>query len=244
MGRMFFLGPALVVLLVASNCRRPPEAVVRYEPPLRLDDLEAGLAYQPNGFRLLTDAPTDGRFPCPLAIAKFTPRESDSGGELHFAALAPLEQALWTEHLRGVNAVRDVIFLRPLSTRPEGQSLAALCAAAARLGAPLLLVYTPNGLGPNSAQVLGVLYDTNRQHPLATLHAEATILNALSLEVSPYQEAGDQRDQDARYQVQRQFEQHTRECLRELIRLDTPPPTTQPHKWDKPLLERWWLPRP
>ncbi|MEW6198906.1 MAG: hypothetical protein AB1601_09610 [Planctomycetota bacterium] len=234
----------LIVAGMLTGCQEPPPAVVRYEPPLRMDDLEAGLTFQPNGFQLLTDDTTTGRFPCPLAIAKYVPREVDTGGELQFCPLTPLEQAWWTEQVRGVNAIRDVIFLRPLSTRPAGQGLAALCDTAARLGAPWLLVYAPNGLGPNSAQVLGVLYDTSPPRALATLHAETVVVDALALETSPYQETGDQRDRDARYQVQRRFERLLLECLHALIQRDAPPTTTQPHKWDKPLLERWWLPRP
>jgi hypothetical protein len=230
--------------LLAAGCAEKSQPGLSYEPPITIEHLAAGLTAPDQGFTLLTDRHTEGRFACPLAVAKFTPREMPGGCELVLVALPSSEQAYWTEQMRGVTAVRDLIFLRPIATRPEGQGLTALCQTAKRLGAPLLLVYAPNGLGPNSAQVFGVLYESETQTVLATMRASSTMLNEEGEEVSPDQRRGDHRSTDARYQAQRQFEGYALACLRELIRQDGQLATTQPHnKWSQPFLERWWIPR-
>lgn len=234
------VGPTLALTLAClAGCAKAPQVV--YEPPVSMDDLAPGLSAPDNNYALLGDMQTSGRFACPLAIAKFASRDHDDGPQIDLVAARPREQAYWTEQLRGIAAVREVIFLSPLTTRPNGSGVPNLCATARRLGAPLLLVYAPNGLGPNSAQVFGVLWDTAAVQPLATLHASSQILDDDGQEESPNDERGDHRDQDARYQAQRSFEHHLFACLRELIERDTPAPTTQPHRWEKPLVERWWI---
>jgi len=212
-----------------------------YEPRLDLSLLAPGLAAPDNAFTLLAEVHTEGRFACPLAVAKFGWAGDESAPALVFQTLSPEEEARWTEQVRGVAALRDLIFLRPLTVRPEEPTVANLCATAQRLGAPLLLVYAPNVFGPNSAQVFGVLYDTASCHALATLHVSRALRDEEGNEVSPAEKRGDHRDIDAPYQAQRAFEAQTVACLRELIHRDVPPATTQPHHWQQPLTERWWI---
>lgn len=236
---------ALMVLAVvtwpSSGCHEERVAFV-YEPPLTIDDLARGLEAPNNAFLLLSNTVTTGRFASPLAIAKLEPRQDHlNGAALEFVQMKPNEEAYWTEQMRGVIALQELIFLRPRTTKPEGQTLEALCGAARRLEAPLLLIYAPNALGPNSAQVFGVLYDTATHRPLATLHASSTFLDTEGMEVSPDEEEGDFRQVDAHYQAQREFEKHALACMRAVIHLDHSAPTTQPHGWDQPFLERWWI---
>ena len=239
LGRVTNVGLPLIALLVCLGCHgRPPAA---YEPPLDLAQLAPGLQPPDNSFCLLADVHTEGRFACPLAIAKFLPQGPENDRQLVLQSPLPEEEAYWTEQVRGVSAIREVVFLRPISVRPEETSLAQLCATAQRLGAPLLLVHVPNRVGPNSARVLGVMYDTASAQPLATLHASSTILNQKGQEVAPDRQRGDHRRTDAQYQAQRAFEGHALACLREMIHLDSPSPTTQPHSWQLPLAERWWI---
>ena len=229
----------LSVTLLLSGCHERHAA--SYDRPIRMDDLAPGLSAPENSFVLLADAHTEGRFACPIAIAKFEPATENGSEGLTLVPLQSHEQAYWTEQMRGVAAVQELVFLRPRSTRPEGQSLTALCDAAKRLGAPLLLIYATSGFGPNSARVLGVLYDTETRQPLATLGASSIILDAEGEEISPASERGDHRNGDARYLAQREFEGHALACLRELIHRDSRPTTTQPHRWSQPFIERWWI---
>jgi hypothetical protein len=229
------------VLLVASLAGCHEKKQIAYWPAVRMDDLAAG-APVPNGdFVLLVDQQTEGRFGCMLAIAKLVPGTDQTAGVLALASLHPNEEAYWAEQMRGVAAIQKLVFLRPRSIRPEEQSTATLCDTAVRLGAPLLLVYAPGESGPNSAEVLGVLYDAGSQQIIATLRAASQRLNAKGEEVAPDRKRGDQRDHDAHYQAQREFESHTLACLRELMHRDSKPTTTQPNRWEQPFFERWWL---
>jgi len=233
--------PLTLAALALAGCGGKPQ--VAYSPPVELGDLTAGLAAPDNTYVLLADEPTEGRFACALAIARLTGGEESGGERTVLVATQPNEQAFWTEQMRGIPAIRELLFLSPRSTRAEGEGVPHMCAAAERLGAALLLVYAPNVLGANSAEVLGALYDTSSHEVLATLHASSTILDEDGRQVSPDPLRGDHRASDARYQAQRKFESYALACLRELIQRDAPPATTQPHKWKKPWNERWWVPR-
>jgi hypothetical protein len=226
-----------LVLTLLSACHRQEE--VRYEPPLRMTDLAAGVTAPEDGYALLTDAHTVGRFTCPLAVAKLAPQEDMDDSVLRLTAMRPAEEACWTDVLRGVDAIRFVLFMRPTTVAPKPGDLPTLCRVAHEMGAPLLVVYAPNGLGPNSAQVLGVLYDTAEQWPIATFRAAEQYFNDDGEEESPNDETGDLRSIDARYQAQRAFERYVRDCLRDLIERDEPPATTQPHRWKEPVIDRY-----
>jgi hypothetical protein len=233
----------LTLLLLLAGCATKTSPVPAFQPPINMQDLAPGLDAPENTYALLSDAASTGRFACQLAVAKLVPHENgDYDYALAFEALRPNEQAYWAEQFRGVSSIQGLIFLTPFATRPDGHHIENLCATARRLQASLLLVYTPNGLGPNSAQVLGVIYDALTCEPLGTLHASSHFVDDEGTEIPLGDELGDQRDIDARYQAQRAFERHALACIRDLIHADQPPPTTQPHEWQKDLAERWWLP--
>nr|HPM25198.1 hypothetical protein [Phycisphaerae bacterium] len=129
----------LTMLGLWAGCHESqPQLTV--EPRLDMSDLAAGLSSVESGFTLLADQQTEGRFSCALAIAKFVASDNGQHGALEFVTLQPNEESYWLEQMRGVLAVQELVFLRPRTTRPEGQSVAALCDAARRLKAPLLLV--------------------------------------------------------------------------------------------------------
>jgi hypothetical protein len=237
---------ALLLIVVIAGCKMPPRAV---EPPppapepsprVTFADLAPGVTPPAGDFALLADIHSAGRFSCSLAIAKFVP-QAGAAQALTFVAIPRNEQAYWLEQMVGVEAIRDVQFLRPITTRPEGQELSALCAAARKLKAPLLLVYAQDFPDAHDAAIWGVLYEAGGGRALATLHAaqqSASIdPNAVPLDSL----VGDHRGADPRFQAQRAFEAHTLACLRDLIHLDQPPPSTQPHRWQTPLIERWWI---
>jgi hypothetical protein len=232
-------GPlCVVVALVMLGCAAQPTGT--HERHIQMRELAAGAAPVDNGYRLLAQERTQGRFACSLAIAKLAPGEQ--AGEMNLVELTPAEEAYWIDAVRGVSEVRDLQFLSPISVRPDEPNTGTLCAAAAVREASLLLLYAPNRYGPNSTQVLGVLIDVETGQPIAVLHASAAFKNEQGEEVSPDNELGDHRDIDAYYQASRAYEQHLLRCLAELIHADAPPPTTQPHRWKTPPEQRWWLP--
>jgi hypothetical protein len=231
----------LFATLLAIGCA-DSEPVIEYEPPIKLDDLAPGLPRSENDYVLLTDEHTVARFAATLAIAKFVPHDGDNGLQMKLAAPPQAEQALWTETLRGLAKIRDVIFISPLTVKPRDHDMESLCETARAMRARLLLVYARNGLGPNSAQVMGVIYDAATCEPLGTMHASACFVNNDGVEVSIVEADGDHRDVDARFQSQQTFERLALQCLRDLMDLDELSPTKQPHDWGTPFEERWWLP--
>jgi hypothetical protein len=233
-------GFALAAWIALAGCACSEKRPVVYTPPRVVAQFAPGLTMPDNGYHVLADVHTEGRFACPLAVAKFAPPPNAA---LPFVPIPtrPEEEAYWTEQLRGVTAIREVIFMRSLDARPDEATVATLCAAAQRKQAPLLLTYLPDPLGPNSAQILGVVYDTASAQPLATLHAAVRFVDEHGIEASPNKKKGDHRAIDGRYQAQRAFEVQALACLRDMIHLDVAPPTTQPHHWQQPLTERWWI---
>jgi hypothetical protein len=230
----------LLCVFVASamlGCAAQPPGVC--ERRIHMQELAVDVPPVDNGYRLLAQERTHGRFACSLAIAKLAPGEEV--GTVNLVELAPAEEAYWTDAVCGVSEVRDLQFLSPISVRPDEPDTETLCAAAAAREATLLLLYVSNRYGPNSAQVLGVLYDVPSCQPIASLHASASFLNEQGEEVSPDKRFGDHRETDASFQASRAYEKHLLSCLGELIHNDSPPPTTQPHRWSTPPSERWWL---
>ncbi len=230
--------------VVAGGCGGKQEHVVTYAPPVEMGELAAGLNAPSNSYALVTDQTTEGRFACALAIARLGAAVDGDNQAALVVPTQPNEQAFWSEQMRGIPAIRELVFLSPRSTRADGPSAPDICNAAQRVGAALLLIYATNTLGPNSAEVLGALYDTKSRTVLATLHASATFIGAEGQQESPDPLEGDHRDEDARYQAQRKFEGYALACLRDLMQRDHKPTATQPHDaWLKPFNERWWIPR-
>lgn len=223
------------------GCRSP--SVVRVQARITQDDLAPGLDAPQDAHLLLDRAATSGRFACGLAIAKFNTRGEGFEPDLQLSDISPGEQARWDETFRGIASIRELIFLSRISSHGGRRDPTALCMVARRLGAPLLLIYSPNRHGPNTAQVLGVLYEVRDARPIATLHAAARFVDQEGNETPPEDKLGDQRQWDARYQAARAFEQHALSCLLDLVELDSTPATTQPHDWQKPWPERWWVPQ-
>ena len=230
----------LLSLITLTMLGCAPRARV-YERQIHMHELAADVAEVDNTYRLEVAEQTRGRFACSLAMAKLVP--GGEVGSVNLVEMTPAEEARWIDAVCGLTELRDLQFLSPLSVVPEQPATATLCAAAAARGATLMLLYAPNRYGPNSAQVLGVLYEVASGRPLAALHASASFLNEEGEEVSVDLKIRDERDQDAYYQASRAYEQHLVQCLGELIRQDSLPPTTQPHRWETPPSRRWWLPR-
>ena len=224
-----------------TGCATRKEAPRVYERKVEMRELTGDVSPASDAFKLQAAEPTIGRFACSLSIAKFTLDETT--GAIRFRHTTDMEEAAWGEATRGLSELINMQFLTPIDTVPNPPSLDYLCAAARDLNTSMLLIYVPNRYGPNSAQVLGVLYDAISEHPVATLHTSANFLDEEGLETAPDELDGDHRDADAYYQASRAYERQLVQCLGALIRQDTPAPASQPHRWDTPPNQRWWIPR-
>lgn len=240
-------GPILLAVGMLVGCAQKETAPIAYDPPACFNDLGADLAaaetsLPADGYRVLTGEATTGRFACDVAIAKFSRQAGGEGATTGLITPTPAEQAYWAQRFRGVQQVRALTFLTPKTVRLDGDSVESLCAAAADLGAPLLLVYTRSVTGPNAANAVGVVYRTSDAAVLATLRSQGEGPATLGEDGKLLDETpGDHRDVDARFQMQRRFEDHAFACIRDLVHADRPAPTTQPHDWQQPFIERWWM---
>ena len=224
------------------GCATRTEAPRVYERKVEMRDLAADAKPAENAFVLQASESTQGRFACGLSVAKFMLDEES--GKIKFASMTDMEEAGWVEATRGLREVTDLQFLTPTDTVPNPPSLDYLRAAALDLRTSLLLVYCPNRFGPNSAQVLGVLYDAVTGRVLASLHTSSNFLDDEGIESPPEELKGDHRDADAYYQAGRAYERLSVQCLGTLIKQDSPAPATQPHdRWSTPPNQRWWIPR-
>ncbi|MFH1746364.1 MAG: hypothetical protein ABIG44_04895 [Planctomycetota bacterium] len=234
---------ALVALILTTliGCHRPPVTV--YEDRLDMDQLATGMSAQDNQYCLLVGQQTTGRFPCTLAIAQYAPTAGVAEA-LSVMDMKPADEATWSETFRGSIAVRDLRFISPRSLKATGEDRAGAIRAARLAGARLLLVHAVNRYGPNSAQVLGVLYETDTGQPLATLHTSANYVNEEGVEVAVDDESGDQRARDARYQAVKAFEHQAFACLADQVQRDTAPGTIEEHRWTPLYLYQYEQARP
>lgn len=239
-GRVSWIG--LSALLTLVGCSQKNATPAAYAPDFDLADVAQPLQVVENAYFLLDDEKSTGRFPCTLALARRDVSADPNAGD-NLAVLVPRDEAHWTETFRGLAGVRDVMFIGPVAMRAYGNNIAQRCAVARKLGADLLLDYAYGQTGPNSAKLVGVLYETASVRPLATMHAQQTIRDADGAEAPPkevWQAADDDvdepdiRDYDAVYQAKRAFERHALDCIRILLERDRPAPTTQPHRWSRP----------
>jgi hypothetical protein len=223
-------------LLALTGCATT-EKPVAYDPPLVVEDFAANYDFPEEGFRLLADAST-GRFATALAISRYSTRQDPFGCDVmvHECGLSPREQAYWVSTFRGAQKVRSLVFLSPTTLQVAAPGKSARCITADALGAKLLLEYVPTRLGPNSAEIMGVIYDAKTAEPVATLRASRVIVGTAGYEVPPgeladEQDADDVRPYDAYYQASRAFEQSAYDAVAQLIQLDEPLPQKERHRW-------------
>jgi len=257
MNRVFSAAVLAATVTLLIGCQ--PKVPIGYQRQLAPDLFTPGVEPAENSYRLLIEPQSEGAFPCTLAIARVEPDESAAGDfllaetptsepalRLTVAKMSPAEQARWTEAFRGMLAIRDLRFLDPLSLKDRGNDTTGLLRTAARVDASFLLTYLVNRFGPNSAQLIGVLYDVGTTRPVAVVHAYRQYLDEEGREVMVDVKPGDQRQIDALYQATARFENLTVACMRELLRGDRPAEEKRPHRW-KPLCPFWhplWPPPP
>lgn len=185
------------------------------------------------GFRVLRDQPSHGRFPGALAVACLSRADAAADGpEPGSLALASLEEAeavYWTQLFSAVPAVREVFIMKPRSMSGPDVSAATVARAARRLDAAICLVYGPVAGEADSVALAGTLYDIATGEKLACLSAAA---NSADFQ-APRDDRpdGDRRHQDVDYLVARKFERQVRDCLLQLIALDSPPSAPRSSPW-------------
>lgn len=233
-------------LAVGVGCAQKQARPWTPQPRVAWDHLSTTPVFFPeNGFTLVSEEKSLGRFPAALAVSRVAVRGDVGGGQKHstYIPAKPKNEYLqWNAAFDDQMALSEVfpIANRDLGGGPaEPEQIVAACHA---LHARLALVYAVNELSPTEAEMIGVLYETDKAKPIATFHAFAK-----SLPPGPEQKPGevDPWTHDARALVRQRFERHVYECMRTLIRQDIPTTEEVPAGWmpAAPVRSVEWPPR-
>lgn len=227
----------IALTLLGNGCADEPE-IVLYSPPVQLTDFSDPLPLPEEGFLLLQDSDTTGRFSCAMALVKIEALAEEIDFEIQVAPFSMNEQAYWTETYRGINGITDLVFIGPTTVKAAPRPLSVLCDAASGHGAQLLLAYAPAQIGPNSAHLVGVMYDTERCAALATFRETLTLRNGEGDEITAEELSLERelprREVDAYYIASRRFEDATLMLMRELLLMDSPG-ERQDQRWGPPV---------
>ncbi|MFQ5494756.1 MAG: hypothetical protein ACE5EX_05185 [Phycisphaerae bacterium] len=243
-------GVASAALLLVAGCARNERRPWTPEPIVGWNDLSTrSLQHPRNGYRIVADAPTHGIFPTSMAVvrvATLTPHNPRPAAARILYTDPRNEYIQWNSALDDLMAVSEVFPITDVDlgggrVEPE-QILAAFRALGARLG----LVYALNEVTDGDAVMIAVLYDTQTQRPLATLHTYAYSLWPID-EKSRSQRPPDRWVVDARARVRARFEELLHDCIHELIQEARPAksviqvdyrPTDTPRSFDWPPRQR------
>jgi hypothetical protein len=222
----------LVALLALGGCAAREQEDWSSTAQVRWSDV-GGASHAPvsDGFVLLSETPTTGRFPATLAVTRVAVREAeDSPKRERYLTSKPHNEFLeWNSALDNQMAIASVfpIWQRDLGGGPVelGQVLAAFRA----LGGTVGLIYAGNRTSATEAEMFGILYDTESTRPLAAIHASAASLPEEEEDGTEARPHIWQRD--ARALVRAEFSGLVHACMRELIVRDVPERVDVPPGW-------------
>ncbi len=235
-------------LLLGTGCAQKRVEVWRPEPFVQWNHLTTTpIAATPNGYRILPRIPTSGLFPASLGVTRVAIERTDD--PVHplrpYLTTNPRNEFLqWNAALDNQVAIGEVF---PIVEHDLGggdavpeQILAAFHALRARLG----LTYAVNELSETETEMFGVIYDTNSQCAIASLHAQA-VSTVPSRVIDENKESIDLWETDSRALVRAKFENLLRQCVRELILRDNPATVVAPTGWTPavPIRPVAWPPR-
>ncbi|MBI4580962.1 MAG: hypothetical protein HY718_14745 [Planctomycetes bacterium] len=232
---LVFIGPAF------TGCERPEPPPVAYAgPTLACGDL--GLARtveaQPNGYVVLDETPSQGRFPARLAVVRLDKPNplfvcddplfaAERGWEI--ATLKEEEATIWNTLLKTVPRVQAVAVMDRSATVSPDCDLKQVIESVRRLGTELCLIYGPRMVPDDCAGLAGVIVDAATGQYVAYVQSQA---GAIDFEPPrPDRSKYDRSHQDVNYLAARRFERQVRNCVLDLIGRDQPPVVTQPSPW-------------
>ncbi|MEP0842363.1 MAG: hypothetical protein HRF43_06590 [Phycisphaerae bacterium] len=183
-----------------------------------------------NGYRLVGDEPSTGRFPSALAVVRVEPTAGSGDDPPWRLSHLKEEQAVyWNSLFNTTPEIRELMILNPKTPLARGRGVKAIAATAGRLSAGVCLVYGPAHAQADEAALLGHLLDSRTGASLACI---ASTAGPADFETArPDRPNGDRRHQDVQYLAARRFERLVRDCVIELIRRDSAPAATRPSPW-------------
>ncbi|MCG3131332.1 MAG: hypothetical protein FLDDKLPJ_02122 [Phycisphaerae bacterium] len=239
---------ALLITLALSGCASTPRETPWVAPPrVAWDDLTPSpVPVVRDGYRILDEAPTHGRFPCAMSVSRMASEvlDADQDGPLVVPATPHNEFLIWNNLFDNLPAVSEAfpVVERNLGERPADAALVLSAARAFHAG--VSMIYAVNAVAQDRYEMLGVLHDAATGQPIAVLHAEGERAPRPEDYETTYNNV-DAWDYEARALARRKFKKLAVACLRDLIANDVPQKTKAPEGWvpDRPLAPVHWPPR-
>lgn len=240
-GRFWLVNALVIGLAAVAGCSKPEPPPLAYAgPTLAAADFGLVEPVDPdeNGFTLLDDGPSQGRFPAALGVVRLDKPSplfvtddhlfvAERGWEV--ATLREEEAAYWNGLLKTIPQSRAVHVLDRRSTVSPDCGLEEVLDAARRLGLELCLIYGPRLVEDGCAGLGGVIFEVATGKPLAYVQSRAEILDFEP--PRPDRSKYDRSHQDVNYLAARRFEREVRNCFLVLTARDRPAATTQPSPW-------------
>ena len=235
------------MLSLAAGCAGKRGDAFTPGPTTRWEDISTGPGGAPEDWYYIHVAqPTKGFFPADIAVTRVSVKIVDEATRRTRPILFPAPR---NEYLQFNAAFDDLMAISEVfpvaqfdmggaEAEPE-QILASFRALGARMG----IIYAMNELSEDEVEMIGVLYHTSQDHPVASFHARDVTVD------KPKEKRkinkSDLWETDARARVRRKFESIVYACIRDMILHDEPPDIEDSSGW-KPiqtLRKPVWPPR-
>ena len=219
-----------ILIAVFANsivgCARPESPVWNPPPPVKWDDIATGAPVPvDNGFLLFENELSHGRFPATIAVSRVSIHADEpvTGVVLrtpYLAARPRNEFLLWNSTFDDLMAISEVFPIAQRDLGGESTNPSRVLAASRALHGRLALIYAMNEISETETEMVGVLYETADDKPIAVIHARAE-----SIVVDEDQKGGDKAqpnewETDSRALVRARFARLAHGCIRELVRRD------------------------
>lgn len=239
--QVWLVNALIIGLAGVTGCSKPEPPPLAYAgPTLAAADFGLAEPVQPdeNGFSLLDDRASQGRFPAALGVVRLDKPSplfvtddhlfvAERGWEV--ATLKEEEAAYWNGLLKTIPQSRAVHVLDRRSMISPDCGLEEVIDAARRLELELCLIYGPRLVEDDCAGLGGVIFEVATGEPLAYVQSRA---GGLDFEPPrPDRSKYDRSHQDVNYLAARRFEREVRKCFLALIARDQPAAATQPSPW-------------
>lgn len=198
-----------------------------------------------NGYTILQKEKSVGRFPANLAVVRVTggvPDHPDTshGTTLVLDLLNDSDAVPWTGLFDNFPAISGVTVLGRPAVPFEELTLSDLIASARRQNLSLCLIYGQSDLPGGLVRMVGAVYDCGTGGLVATIEAQVEPVPGLPR--PPDRVRQDNRHKDPECLTTARFQELVLRCIDDLVRNDTPGPTTQPNPWDRPGVFPMWSP--
>lgn len=230
-------GFAAALLLMGAGCASPKQtdliATETEDTGLSAAELGAtGPAIENDGYRLLSNQRTNGRFPCSVAVTRL--KKSAAGTQERPYEIAPIRApaaSRWNNLLELDPLVREVGILGKYGLPLKSVSIADLLKESDRLGYALTVIYSESGDEGYVSEQVGVMWDNRSHTPLAVFQSSATGDPEAKIKKDT-PESEDPRILVAGFMAGRALHQLAASALWELAAQDDRSTTTQPSPWN------------